>query len=247
VTEEQDSKISDLYCKSSQETPPAHLDRQVLEMARKSVRRRSLSPFGNHWVAGGALASVVLISVLLILTLPQQPDRYLMKPAAVEQLREAQHADPEEGGVMHDAPEEGVEKLEAKRSAPAAARPRVHFYTLLPEAEVADPGDEARARKEQMLTPVPAAEEADTAPGILPEENYYLQAGSFRNKASAVEMKNQLLGLGFECEIQEVSFDGDEPYHRVRVGPFTSRDSLGEARQKLEGQGIETRIVTGKD
>jgi len=247
VTEEHDSKISDLYRKSSQETPPARVDRQVLEMARKSVGRRSLSPFGNHWVAGGALASVVLISVLLILTLPQQPDRYLMKPAAVDQLREAQHADPEEGGVMHDAPEAGAAKLEAKRSAPAAARPRVDFYTLLPEAEVDVPGDEARVHKEQILAPVPATEEADTASGILPEENYYLQAGSFRHKASAVEMKNQLLALGFECEIQEVRIDGDKFYHRVRVGPFTSRDRLGEARRKLEEQGIETQIVAGKD
>ena len=37
MSEEHDSKISDLYQTSSQETPPAHIDQAVLSMARKSV------------------------------------------------------------------------------------------------------------------------------------------------------------------------------------------------------------------
>ena len=76
MSEVSDSRISDLYQQSSQETPPAHVDRAVLDRARKSVRPVAFSPFGNHWVAGGALASVVVLSVLLILVVPRQQDSY---------------------------------------------------------------------------------------------------------------------------------------------------------------------------
>ena len=68
MTEDHDNRIADLYQQSSQETPPAHLDRAVMDMARKPVRRRAFSPFCNRWVAGGALVGVVMLSVLLIQT-----------------------------------------------------------------------------------------------------------------------------------------------------------------------------------
>ena len=88
MSEQHDSKISELYQTSSQETPPAHIDHAVLSMARKSAPRRAYSPFGNHWVAGGAMLGVVVLSVLLIIAMPPQPDIYAPEEDARDYLNQ---------------------------------------------------------------------------------------------------------------------------------------------------------------
>ncbi len=88
MSEQHDSKISELYQTSSQETPPAHIDHAVLSMARKSAPRRAYSPFGNHWVAGGAMVGVVVLSVLLIIAMPPQPDIYAPEEDARDYLNQ---------------------------------------------------------------------------------------------------------------------------------------------------------------
>ena len=131
VSEVSDSRISDLYQQSSQETPPAHVDRAVLDRARKSVRPRAFSPFGNHWVAGGALASVVVLSVLLILILPRQQESYApgqdaMAPSAdalPEMQREARSQPVDDAAAVLDAPVLSSHALAETKSATAASRP----------------------------------------------------------------------------------------------------------------------------
>ena len=88
MTEERDRRISDLYRLGSQDSPPARLDRAVMDMAHKSVRRRPVSPFGNRWVTASALAGVVGLSVLLIMTEHRQPDvQAPRKEAAAPSIR----------------------------------------------------------------------------------------------------------------------------------------------------------------
>ncbi|MBW1945091.1 MAG: SPOR domain-containing protein, partial [Deltaproteobacteria bacterium] len=55
--------------------------------------------------------------------------------------------------------------------------------------------------------------------------------------------KQKLMGLGFKCEIQTVSINNKDTYHRVRVGPFADLEALDESRQKLGEFGIEARTV----
>ncbi|MGB5440179.1 MAG: SPOR domain-containing protein [Gammaproteobacteria bacterium] len=132
MSEQSDSRILDLYQQLSQETPPAHIDRAVLDRARNTVRPRAFSPFGNHWVAGGALASMVMLSVLLILVLtPQQdgyaPGRDAMAPASdalpAMQL-EAKSTQADDTATVLDAPAPSSHALAQTKSATAASRPQ---------------------------------------------------------------------------------------------------------------------------
>lgn len=172
ITEDQDSRISDLYRQSSQETPPAHIDRAVLELAGKSVRRRPWSPFGNHWVAGGALAGVVVLSVALVLDVPRQAEHSAPAQDAPAPAREAQPEVHKETVQRRVLPSERPAGSEAKRAAPAAPAPRFDFYGTLPDSEVVAPQAEPRARLQQA--PSVAAEETATttpAPAAVADES----------------------------------------------------------------------------
>jgi cell division protein FtsN len=243
MSEEHDSKISDLYQTSSQETPPAHIDQAVLSMARKSVPRRAFSPFGNHWVAGGAMVGVVVLSVLLIIAVPPQPDTYAPEDDAVgylsEQLPEKQR-EYEQGKALKS---EMFDSMDADSEEPAAPKPRFDFYTVLPEKEVVIPEEEIQAGLQQA----PAAKESARAAAVLPAEAIYLQVGSFREQTHAEVVKTELVALGFKCEVQKVSINNTNVYHRVRVGPFTDYVALDKSRKKLSELGFETQVVKKRE
>ena len=249
MTEDRDNRISDLYQQSSQETPPAHLDRAVMDMARKSVRRRAFSPFGNHWLAGGALVGVVMLSVLLIQTVPQQQEHYLPVPerdalaplsnAPSEMRKEAVRKRALSSGIASDA--------EETPQVPTAPKTRFDFYETLQEPEVVVPEDEGielqELKRSAKQLQAPAREKPASATVAAPQGTYYLQAGSFREEARAIGLKQKLMELGFKCEIQTVSINNKDTYHRVRVGPFAGLEALDESRKKLGELGIEARTV----
>jgi cell division protein FtsN len=247
MSEQHDSKILDLYQTSSQETPPAHIDRAVLSMARKSMPRRAFSPFGNHWVAGGAMVGVVVLSVLLIIAMPPQPDIYAPEEDAIDYLNEQlpekrpeKQREYEHGKALKS---EMFDSMDAEREEPAAPKPRFDFYSVVPETEVVIPEDEIQTGLQQA----PAAKESARAASVLPAEAIYLQAGSFRDKTHAEVLKTQLIALGFKCEIQSISIDNANMYHRVRVGPFTDYVALDKSRQKLRELGYEAQVVKKRE
>ncbi len=102
------------------------------------------------------------------------------------------------------------------------------FFTLLPEREVIVPDEQPR----------------DVAPSTE-EYNYILQAGSFKTSKDADRRRAELLLLGLEAKIEAVQANGDT-WHRVYVGPFTSRSKLSKARSTLISEGIETLLLKRK-
>ena len=243
MSEQHDSKISELYQTSSQETPPAHIDHAVLSMARKSVPRRAYSPFGNHWVAGGAMVGVVVLSVLLIIAMPPQPDIYAPEEDAIDYLNEQRPEKQREYEHGKALKSEMFDSTDAEREEPAAPKPRFDFYSVVPETEVVIPEDEIQTGLQQA----PAAKESARAASVLPAEAIYLQAGSFRAKTHAEVLKTQLIALGFTCEVQTIGIDNANMYHRVRVGPFTDYIALDKSRQKLRELGYETQVVKKRE
>jgi cell division protein FtsN len=91
--------------------------------------------------------------------------------------------------------------------------------------------------------PAPVAEEPAGLASRVPAGIWYLQAGSFRDKARADALKVKLTGLGFKCEIREDSIDDADVFYHVRVGPFSDPEALDQSRQKLGELGIETRMI----
>ena len=243
-----DNRIAKLYQQSSQETPPARIDRAVMDMARTPVRRRAFSPFGNHWVAGGTVVAVVMLSVLLILTVPQQ-ERYLLVPEqdVASSPKDALSKKRQEAAERRELLLEIPAKSEEKRQAPAAPRAQFDFYEVLPDTEENIPEDEgarpveSKIHGKQLLAP--AAEKPAAATVAAPQVIHYLQVGSFREKDRAIGLKEKILGLGFKCEIQTVSINNKDVYHRVRVGPFSDPEVLDTARKKLGKLGLDAQVV----
>ena len=241
VTEDHDSKIADLYRQCSQETPAAHVDRAVMEMARRSVRRRGLSPFGNHWIAGGAMLGVVMLSVLLIVTMPRQPETHAPAQDAISPSAEVLSG-ARKGPARPDAwPSEPPPAAVERQQAPAAPKARFQVYEELQDMEVTKPDAETRAHMKQA--PAEAGGNSAGSTVTAPAGARYLYIGSFREQRPAVELSNRLTELGFKCEVQAVSIADTGFYHRVRIGPFSNPAALDKSRHQLGELGIETRTL----
>ena len=84
--DERDDSLARLYRRSSREEPPAQVDLAVMEMARRASRRAPWSPFGNHWLATGAVAAVALVSVVLVVFMQEQSSLTALPEAAPDSV-----------------------------------------------------------------------------------------------------------------------------------------------------------------
>jgi len=136
--------------------------------------------------------------------------------------------------------------LDSKSTQPAEAalmeesiaepkKPRYDFFTVLPEMEVVVPEQELSS-KANKAGPV-----SDTAANTV-QDNYILQAGSFRNASDAEQMKAQLALLGSMATVQKVTVNG-QTWHRVRVGPFRGAREANEMRRMLADNQIDTLVM----
>ncbi len=125
--------------------------------------------------------------------------------------------------------------------------PRFEFYSILPELEVVVPdfGQGGSAGDDQNL-PAPDAD-AQPADSATDEtgQRYFLQAGSFRKAEQADRLKAEIALLGLDVAIQDVQVNG-ERWHRVRVGPFSQREALQSAQQRLRANEIDYLMMREK-
>lgn len=147
------------------------------------------------------------------------------------------------------APQQAAAEKKKPEEKPTTTGTKFDFFTLLPEREVIVP-DEASAAKAVASTK-PVAEPDSKPQTVKPEpaipsgEKYILQAGSFRNSTDADRRRAQILLLGLDAKVESVEANGDR-WHRVYVGPFTSHNTLSDARAKLIGESIDTLVVRQK-
>lgn len=127
-----------------------------------------------------------------------------------------------------------------------AEQPRYDFYTLLPESEVivpqsrvpeTAPEPEAAAAKDD--TTKPDEKTAAAASGT----RFFLQAGSFRQRAEADRVRAQILLLGLDVNLENARLDGGEVWYRVQVGPFQDRATVTKAQETLAGNGFENLLL----
>jgi cell division protein FtsN len=154
-------------------------------------------------------------------------------------------APPVERTVKLETPPEPATRPPAEKPAPAPApavakqeqpaappKPRFDFYNLLPEMEVIVPEQEVQG--------------AATPEGVRQVEQpgtYLLQAGSFRTREQADQLRARLALLGVETDVQTVTVDNKQTWHRVRVGPFQNLRDLNTARSLLKKNGIEAILI----
>jgi len=105
--------------------------------------------------------------------------------------------------------------------------PEIRFYDELKHRQVEVSGEKVPEREQE-------------------DYNYALQAGSFKNKNDAEQLRAEITLLSLSASIESRQNDAGTLWHRVIVGPFTSRSSLASARSKLINNGIKTiRIKRG--
>lgn len=113
-----------------------------------------------------------------------------------------------------------------KRAEPTTAKPKLDFYTVLPELETVLPERGTRTR----------AARGEPANGDV---RYMLQAGSFATFQEADQLKARLALQGLQAQIQKITIEGRGEYHRVRLGPYANQEELDTASRELTKIGIK--------
>lgn len=118
---------------------------------------------------------------------------------------------------------------------PGSSKPKFDFYTILPELEVAIP--------EQELINI---NNKSNSNGSKTNQQYILQAGSFKKFEEADKLKARLALQGIEANIQKVKINATDTWHRVRIGPLNNISLLNKTRRRLRSLGIASIVVKNK-
>lgn len=114
---------------------------------------------------------------------------------------------------------------------------QLDFYTILPGAQPATPGNATSA--------APVDSEAQVE--AKPVEVFYLQAGAFQKAEDAERLKARLALMGFDASVQAGAVADKGVLQRVRVGPFRSVDEMNKARTTLAQGGVQTTVSKQKE
>lgn len=72
--------------------------------------------------------------------------------------------------------------------------------------------------------------------------SYALQAGSFKSKQDAEQMRAEIILLGLDARVEARTSKTGTVWNRVIVGPFTSRSKLQQARSTLINNNVPTMV-----
>lgn len=89
-------------------------------------------------------------------------------------------------------------------------------------------------------TPTPATPTPSAAKPAA-TQRFVLQAGSFANREQAESARAKLILLGQDARIESGKV-GDKTWHRVVVGPFTSRPQADAAQKQLGAGGVSSVV-----
>lgn len=131
------------------------------------------------------------------------------------------------------------DKIQAEEKRALPPKPRFDFYTVLPEMEVVVPEPELDPTPRQAPIKPTIDQNSPAATGTA----YMLQMGSFRKHGDADRLKASLALLGIQAEIQKVTINNKETYHRVRSGPYYSSREATQIRKQLQVNEINSLLI----
>ncbi len=89
----------------------------------------------------------------------------------------------------------------------------------------------------------PESENVKDISTVKGREEFLLQAGSFRSSQDAERLRVRLILSGYDARIAKVTVRGSEQWHRVQVGPYSSRKAVDKAKSTLASQGLNTMLL----
>ena len=194
---------------------------------------------GWFWLVSGLVVGGFMVFLFTL-----EPGRDEIKRAKVEQARVNQ----------------ANKAAAAKPASKEPVKPKYDFYTLLPESEVILPPQaiEPPPPAQKPVTPEEAAKidaaRAEAAlngqvpppPPVVAKgpvsSQFFLQAGSFRRKDDADSLRAQIILLGQNVKVESGTVR-EETWHRVLVGPFSTREQLGQAQKSLAASGFSNPLL----
>ncbi|PJE44849.1 MAG: cell division protein [Pseudomonas sp.] len=196
---------------------------------------------GWFWLVCG-----LVIGGFMVFLFSLEPGRDEIKRTKVEQERASQAS----------------KAAAVKPATSEPAKPKYDFYTLLPESEVILPPQAieqpAAVPEQKPVTPEEAAKidaaRAEAAlngqvpppPPVVAKgpvsSQFFLQAGSFRRKDDADSLRAQIILLGQSVQVESGTVR-EETWHRVLVGPFATREQLGQAQKTLSASGFSNLLL----
>lgn len=93
------------------------------------------------------------------------------------------------------------------------------------------------------VVPAPIAERESAPVEIAPGSGYMLQVGSFRELSDADRLKAALALNGHRATIHTARMDDNSERHRVRLGPFPSKDSAKRVSVRLADGGVRPLLI----
>lgn len=196
----------------------------------KSPSPRSSGRSGSSMLVGIVIGLVVGLAIALgvAIYLFKMPEPF--KP--VDQARKLEPIPPPKPPAAQKSPSstpENAGKPDAAGAAPGKSD--FDFYGIL-------------AGKEQQVKESEVPRAADTRPeGGKPAGAYFLQVGAFQNAADADNLKAKLALAGFEAQIQTAVLADDKTWHRVRLGPYQSVESMEPVKARLKENHMEASLI----
>lgn len=114
-----------------------------------------------------------------------------------------------------------------KSKKPINDKPRIDFYSILPDRVVDIPISE----KDQQAIENPSINKTAG-------ETVILQVGSFQNVTEADSLKAQLALLGLEANIESAQVNNNT-WHRVLLGPYADNGALSRTKNQLISNNIK--------
>ena len=186
------------------------------DYAKKSSNSKNPLP-GWIWMTGGLVIGL-FVALLVYINEHQQKDSAPTISGVVE-------------GFQKDIKD--ARKVAKQGTLKSAAKKKTSqsfdFYTILPELEVIIPD-----LKLSSDTKTQSKEGKD---------EYILQAGSFRKYEVAHRLKGNLAMLGVAADIQTVTINDKDTWHRIRIGPFRSLRKLDQTRRRLQKNGVHSIVL----
>ena len=106
-----------------------------------------------------------------------------------------------------------------------------------PKAEVKT---EAKAEVKPESKPEPKAEPKKSAA----QAGFLVQVGAYSKLEAASGVKARLTAGGHRVSIETIKLDDGSERHRVRIGPFETRELANQVRDRAKSQGYDAMVVT---
>jgi len=175
---------------------------------------------------------------------PLSPDKPARPPPAKSDDAGAKSAAPPVAPAP--VPVETPPAGEAKSAAPQASEPRPATETKAAPPEPAPAPAATVAPAKSAASPAATGAESTSEPpakeGTAQDNAFVVQVAAFTDRYGALALVRKLKAAGFPC-YTEPATTARGTMHRVRVGPYASRNDAEAARAKLKASGYDAMVA----